>query len=178
MSVRGAITPHQKSVRMAVHLLFTILLLIEGVHVVIQVQQHNPLNCSYSHPLLPDAGFVVCGVVALLAGRFAGAIGFLQEWPGGDTDGSRATGQAALACLFLLLTLIWVYEAIGLTNVRGLEPITYYVRCSVAHDIARTGIGTWTYVIVATISFLVGHWFWPWNPNRRANRASAAAPRP
>lgn len=171
MKVREIATPHQKSVRVAIHLLFTVLLCAEGIHVVTNVRQHNPLNCVYSQALLPDAGFVVCGIVALLAGRFAGAIGFLQEWPGGSTNGSRATGQAALACMFLLLTVVWVYEAIGLTNVSGLEPITYYVRCSVAHDIAQTGVGRWTYAIVATVCFLVGHWFWPWNPDRHRRKA-------
>lgn len=69
-----------------------------------------------------------------------------------------------LFAFFLLVTLALVYETVSLwappgehdsVNPWGLQPITNYVRCS------KSVAPWWTTIIVAVISFFIGHWLCP-----------------
>jgi hypothetical protein len=44
-----------------------------------------------------------------------------------------------------------------------LEPITYYVRCAIEHDVDISG-GLFTRMLITLTFFVAGNWFWP---NRR-----------
>jgi hypothetical protein len=112
----------------------------------------------------PGLRLVGASVLGLLIGRYAGVFRFDSSWRTFDPETNRRqladTGRFALAFLFLTLVFIFVYEAIGVYEPKnGLEPITYYVRCSIRLD-NEFGGGWRTFAIVSAISFLFGHWLW------------------
>ncbi|HET9051225.1 MAG TPA: hypothetical protein VFO60_05940 [Candidatus Dormibacteraeota bacterium] len=67
----------------------------------------------------------------------------------------------ALATFFGIGVLLLVYEAIGSANVNGLQPITNYVRYArIAHPYIAA-------VFAMSVAFVIGHWYWPDEPNER-----------
>jgi hypothetical protein len=59
-----------------------------------------------------------------------------------------------LVAFFLAISLVLVYETVGLLGLDGLQPITLYVACAKAIDPLTTTLAS------GAVSFLVGHWLW------------------
>jgi hypothetical protein len=53
--------------------------------------------------------------------------------------------------------------AVGSTTSLQLEPITYYVRCAIEHDVDISG-GLFTRMLITLTFFVAGNWFWPNRP--------------
>ena len=129
-------------------------------------------NCLTDRHMLPAPEFVVVGLICFVGGRYLGFFRFLDEWKG-HQDAKSAVWAVGLFALFsLVLTLTFVFEAYGLAQVQGLEPITSYVRCAVVSDKLRNAPGIWTGVVVGAICFLVGHWLLAWHPTQSHRRNS------
>ena len=80
--------------------------------------------------------------------------------------------HALLLVFFAGVTVILLYETVSLwappgendsVNPWGLQPITHYVRCA-------KSVAPWrATIIVAVVSFFVGHWLWPPSTHERGD---------
>jgi hypothetical protein len=127
--------------------------------------------CVRGAPGLPDIPLGALGIAAFVGGRFLSLLGSNadQETRERASRGSLVLGQVALACGFLMLVLIWLYEAMGIAHVpfekTTLEPITYYVRCAILLD-KSAGFPWTTVATVVVVSGLAGHWLWAYHPRK------------
>jgi hypothetical protein len=127
----------------------------------------------------PGLAFVGASIAGLLLGRYTAGFRFLRRWDTDreTTDGkpSDTAGRIGLAVIFFALVPIFIYEAIGTYQPpNGLEPITYYVRCSIWLDV-HLGSGLKAFFLILFISFLFGHWLWAWHPARLEFRGRVRA---
>ncbi len=133
---------------------------------------------------------MVVAVAGLVLGRYLSHFKPGSSYPAGPTPlPAKRVGQVALVLGFLLLVIVWFYEAIGVAHVSthvspgapAFEPITYYIRCAIYNDKATTEYGMWTIAMILLVSFIVGHWLWADHPNppppdaRKSREARSAA---
>lgn len=154
----------------------TILFLLLGgtlgawIYLVVNLFTLDASACLSLPSKVPGFGFVLPAIVGLLVGRYVGLIRYVRTWDVEDakqgTSVSDTAGRVALAIIFGALVFIFIYEAIGVYQpANGLEPITYYVRCSISIDNAY-GAGHRTMAIIFLIGLLYGQWLWAWHPAR------------
>jgi hypothetical protein len=124
--------------------------------------------CVYKTEYLPDFWLFALGAGAFFVGHFIGRFGNGQTHT--ITDASQKFGRLVIVTAFLVTSLILVFEALGTAEIavgsttpRQLEPITYYVRCAIEHDVDISG-GLFTRMLITLTFFVAGNWFWP---NRR-----------
>ena len=165
------------------HVAIALGLVATGLQLAAGVRSGTPANCLYPHDFLPDIRFAAVGAAGLLFGRYLGHIRSTSERKVQDSIFAKLMARAALLLVFLLLVPTWFYEAMGTAHValdasRTLEfqPITYYVRCAIYHDVASDG-GVWTIIAVVVVSIVVGHWLWPSHPDREERFRSLRAER-
>jgi hypothetical protein len=129
----------------------------------------NP-RCNYGEPLLPAPWIPLVGGVGLVAGRYFNRLRGdpeARDLAGAEKTWAALTGPSAIMLVFLALSGIWFFEAMGTAKVLVHEtgravwqPMTYYVRCAAYVDRADNVVGIWTMVMVFLICGLAGHWFW------------------
>lgn len=125
-------------------------------------------SCHFSNDYLPDSTLYLLGVVAFFGGHFLGDLG--APAPTARSKRARRLGRISLVSAFLILGVIMVFEALGTAEAHvgtptvQLEPITYYVRCAIYHDISSPSHGAFTVLVIALTFFLAGHWLWGARP--------------
>jgi hypothetical protein len=177
------------------HWTIPVLLLLLGTWLAISVYSSTTNYCTAYQDTLPSAWLMAVGVVGLIGGRYFSHLAGepdpkaepysrptrLPEWDNAVTPG-------AWFLVFLLFTLIWFYEAMGTaqisfatatTNALRYEPITFYVRCAMAQDLAAFKVmdlhtGFWAPIVVFSLSGLIGHWLWASHPTERKSVESAS----
>lgn len=148
------------------HLVPAVIYPVIGTYLAVLVATNNPPGCVYQVDYLPAWWLFVAGLAGLVVGRNVSVLFAPSAAPRRLQDPPPALTQLALVLLFLLLTAVWVLEAIGTSHVaaNGLtfEPITYYVRCAISHDLRDSPfhLGLFTIGIVFVICFTAGHWLW------------------
>jgi hypothetical protein len=115
------------------------------------------------------SGWRIVGVAAavFVLGHLAGRARLHHSRPAAEPARPVRTAaftHALLLVFFVSVSIILVYETVSLwappggddsVNPWGLQPITHYVRCA-------KSVAPWrATVIVAVVSFFVGHWLWP-----------------
>jgi hypothetical protein len=128
-------------------------------------------SCAFTQDYLPDLTLYVLGVVAFYGGHYLGEVGApAPKAAVMDSVEARKLGRYAMASAFAIASLILVFEAYGTAEtpaaVGKLEPITYYIRCAVYHDISGPFHGLVTIAVVILTFFLAGHWLWGARPAR------------
>ena len=133
--------------------------------------------CTFKTEYLPDFWLFALGAVAFFAGHYIGRLGTGQT--NTITDASKRFGRLVVVTAFLVTSLILVFEAlgtaeiaVGTTTPKQLEPITYYVRCAIEHDVDISGL-VFTRLLIILTFYVAGNWFWP---NRRPAVADGAHP--
>ena len=121
--------------------------------------------CTYKTEYLPDFWLFALGAAAFVAGHYVGLLGTGQV--NKITDDSKRFGRLVIVTAFLVTSLILVFEAlgtaeiaVGTTTPSQLEPITYYVRCAIEHDVEISGL-VFTRLLVILTFYVAGNWFWP-----------------
>jgi len=144
-----------------------------GIQLFLSIQSTVPANCGIVGNYLPNWPLAAIGLFALFVGRYFGFFRGRQQFPQ-DPKESRFAGQLSMALVFLALTVIWFFEAMGTARVPAnptgsvtFEPITFYVRCAVFQDMASNDRGLLAGGLIATVCFLAGHWLWAWHPALR-----------
>lgn len=149
------------------HIVLALLLLVVGAALGLYVLlgAKGPDDCAYTTDYLPSFPLFIWGGLSLVAGRLLGRLDPRQ--PPRQTAGARRMGHLALVCTFALSVVIWFFEALGTAqvttstaNTAEFEPITFYVRCAMYHDISSISGGAITAVVIFIVCVVLGHWLW------------------
>ena len=133
---------------------------IEIVHGALAIG--DPKNCAGAVPEDAATGWklVIASGAAFLLGHVLNhwrPVDYGQpqrsRWLPEGLDTKRLI-HISLAALFGVGALLLFYEAIGLTGVNGLHPITHFVRCGKAQSARDAGFFS------CGVTFLLGHWLW------------------
>jgi hypothetical protein len=144
------------------------------IYLVVNLLTLDSNACLSLPSRVPGFSFVLVALAGLLVGRYSGLLRYISSWNVEDLEegGARSdkVGGWAVAIIFLALVPIFVYEAVGVYQPpNGLEPITYYVRCSIGLD-NTYGSGYRTMGIFFLIGLLFGQWLWAWHPSENQFR--------
>ena len=150
------------------HVLVPILVFVTGAPLgwfVLQTRGHD--YCSYLKDYLPDQWLFAFGAVMFFAGHWIASIGPPHTLPATGAPQQRIT-RLVMVSAFLVLALVWFFEALGTAEISvasggsaaQLEPITYYIRCTIYRDFASLSGGPLTWYVVGLAFFVAGQWFW------------------
>ena len=126
-------------------------------------------GCEPAPGVFPDYALLVVTVGAVVLGSVLGTWAYvpIERPPGPKPCDTQAAyiAAAALTLFLALVTISFVYEAIGVEQSRSgsggsLRPITSYVRCAIQFDKLGRTSGLWTGFTFFITGFLVGHWLW------------------
>jgi hypothetical protein len=163
--------PAVQKTRIAAHRLTHIFLAVSlfvvggalGLYVLLGAK--GPDDCAYTTDYLPSYLLFGIGGVSLLAGRLLGRLD--PRPPPRATAGSKRVGHLALVCVFGLSVVIWFFEALGTAQVpigasgsASFEPITFYIRCAMYHDISSISGGAISAFVIFIVCAVMGHWLW------------------
>ena len=149
------------------HILLAVVLFVVGAALGLYVLlgAKGPDNCGYTTDYLPSLPLFLVGAVSLGLGRVLGRLDPRQ--PPRPTAGSKRLGRLALVFVFALNVVIWFFEALGTAQVSvstansaEFEPITFYVRCAIYHDISSISSGAITVFVIFIVCVVLGHWLW------------------
>jgi hypothetical protein len=147
--------------------LFAVPLLVLGTGAalgLIALRMRGPANCDFADDPLPSTTLFVLAIGGFVAGRYFGVFDRRPRprLTGTDKAASDRFGQFALVLGLALLPAIWFYEALGTAHISfggpRLEPITWYVRCAIYHDMTSISSGWITGWIVILVCFLSAQW--------------------
>lgn len=149
------------------HIVLAILLFVVGAALGLYVllAAKGPDDCAYTTAYLPSYPLFFLGALALFAGRVLGKLD--PRRPPQPTSRSKRMGRLALVCVFALNVVVWFFEALGTAQVSAssantaqFEPITFYIRCAMYHDISSISNGAITAFVIILVCIVVGHWLW------------------
>jgi hypothetical protein len=149
------------------HILLAVMLFVVGAALGLYVLlgAKGPADCAYTTDYLPSFPLFVWGGASLVMGHLLGRLD--PRRPPRPTIGSKRMGHLALICVLALSVVIWFFEALGTAqvsastaNAASFEPITFYIRCAIYHDISSISSGAITVFVVFIVCVVLGHWLW------------------